>query len=40
MSKAYAELWDAVMDPEEGYQGRETLLRRRKEEVEMLLVVR
>ncbi|GAA5848632.1 hypothetical protein JCM9279_002723 [Rhodotorula babjevae] len=40
VSKAYGELWDAVMDPEEGYQGRETLLRRRKEEVEMLLVVR
>ncbi|GAA5932727.1 hypothetical protein JCM3775_002220 [Rhodotorula graminis] len=40
VSKAYAELWDAVMDPDEGYQGRETLLRRRKEEVEMLLVVR
>ncbi|TNY22049.1 oligomeric Golgi complex subunit 6 [Rhodotorula diobovata] len=40
LSGAYAELWDAVMDPEEGYEGRETLLRRRKEEVEMLLVAR
>ncbi|BGP43615.1 Golgi transport complex subunit 6 [Rhodotorula kratochvilovae] len=40
LSAAYGEVWDAVMRPEEGYEGRETLLRRRKEEVEMLLVHR
>ncbi|GAA5821598.1 hypothetical protein JCM3770_005309 [Rhodotorula araucariae] len=40
LSVAYGEVWDAVMRPEEGYEGKETLLRRRKEEVEMLLIHR
>ncbi|GAA6004653.1 Golgi transport complex subunit COG6 [Rhodotorula paludigena] len=40
LSAAYGELADAVLDPANGYEGAESLLRRRKEEVEMLLVVR
>ncbi|GAA5973964.1 hypothetical protein JCM11641_001246 [Rhodosporidiobolus odoratus] len=39
VSEAYGELYDAVLSEESGYEGRETLLRRRKEEVEMLLDV-
>ncbi|GAA5881595.1 hypothetical protein JCM3774_006489 [Rhodotorula dairenensis] len=40
VSDAYAELYDAVMDPERGgYERPETVLRRSKDEVRMLLVV-
>lgn len=39
VSKGYGELYDAVVDEKNGYEGRETLLRRRKDEVGMLLEV-
>lgn len=39
VSEVYADVWDAVLDPENGYEGRESLLRRKKDEVRMLLGV-
>ncbi|GAA6043711.1 hypothetical protein JCM8097_007495 [Rhodosporidiobolus ruineniae] len=39
VSDAYGELYEAVMDPKQGYEGREQLLRRSKQEVAMLLDV-
>ncbi|BGP27772.1 Golgi transport complex subunit 6 [Rhodotorula toruloides] len=39
VSDAYADVWDAVADAANGYEGRDTLLRRKKDEVRMLLGV-
>ncbi|KAK4704999.1 conserved oligomeric Golgi complex subunit 6, partial [Phenoliferia sp. Uapishka_3] len=39
ISQAYSEMWDAVMDEQNRYEGRTTLLRRSKEEVATLLGV-
>jgi hypothetical protein len=37
VSRAYAEVWDAVMDEANRYEGRTTVLRRSKDEVATLL---
>ena len=39
VSHAYGEMWDAVMDEQNRYEGRTTLLRRSKDEVATLLGV-
>ena len=39
VSRAYGEMWDAVMDEANRYEGRTTLLRRSKDEVATLLGV-
>lgn len=39
VSEKYGEVWEAVMSEENRYEGRHTLLRRSREEVDLLLGV-